>query len=122
LTVQIDAYNSHLGLLRPERCTLDTAQFTRTAVRPTPLCHQLQPKPNLPRTGDRMNDAGLWKGSRSRRSEKQRVSVRPTKYDLRKMLELGEIRIKDFFYCRNGPPTESQKPRAILRQFSIHYS
>src|ERR1700747_2252998 len=34
-------YNSHLGLLRSERCLLDTAQFTRLVVRPTSLCHQL---------------------------------------------------------------------------------
>src|ERR1700740_693175 len=34
-------YNSHLGLLRSELCTLDTAQFTRLVVRPTSLCHHL---------------------------------------------------------------------------------
>src|ERR1700752_1853045 len=36
-----EIYNSHLGLLRSELCTLDTAQFTRLVVRPTSLCHQL---------------------------------------------------------------------------------
>src|ERR1700747_858890 len=34
-------YNSHLGLLRSERCLLDTTQLTRHVVRPTSLCHHL---------------------------------------------------------------------------------
>jgi hypothetical protein len=34
-------HNSHLGLLRSELCTLDTAQFTRFVARPTSLCHHL---------------------------------------------------------------------------------
>src|ERR1700752_2777235 len=40
-SVQIATYNSHLGLLRSELCTLDTAQFTRLVVRPISLCHHL---------------------------------------------------------------------------------
>src|ERR1700740_767024 len=34
-------FNSHLGLLRSERCLLDTTQLTRHVVRPTSLCHHL---------------------------------------------------------------------------------
>src|SRR5579864_2803899 len=39
--MQIATYNSHLGLLRSERCLLDTTQLTRHVVRPTSLCHHL---------------------------------------------------------------------------------
>src|SRR3954467_6797527 len=38
--VQITTYNPHLGLLRPERCEVDTAQSTRAVARPTSLWHQ----------------------------------------------------------------------------------
>ena len=39
-------HNSHLGLLRSELCTLDTAQFTRFVAMPTSLCHQLSRPPS----------------------------------------------------------------------------
>jgi hypothetical protein len=35
--MQIAPYQSHLGLLHPERCEVDTAQFTQAVARPTSL-------------------------------------------------------------------------------------
>src|SRR6202008_3943133 len=58
--MQIASYNSHLGLLRSERCLLDTTQLTRHVVRPTSLCHHLSnfPLGNRPRmTSDPTNPA-----------------------------------------------------------------
>src|SRR6266481_4796075 len=49
-SVQIASYNFHLGLLRSELCTLDTAQFIRLVARPTSLCHHLSgPNRSSPR-------------------------------------------------------------------------
>src|ERR1700722_16032483 len=38
-TVQITSYNPHLGLLRSERCRVNTEQSTRAVARPASLRH-----------------------------------------------------------------------------------
>jgi len=40
LCVQIDAYNFHLGLLRPSLFLVGFQKSTRVVARPTYLCHQ----------------------------------------------------------------------------------